>query len=47
MKVSKGIKGVLGPINSPTTFNSGFFFSQFWDGRAKDLVDQALYRANE
>lgn len=41
MKVSKGFKGALGPINSPTTFNSGFFFSQFWDGRAKDLVEQA------
>jgi len=39
--VSTGIGGALGPINSPTTFNSGFFFSQFWDGRARDLVEQA------
>jgi cytochrome c peroxidase len=41
VKTSTGINGVLGPINSPTTFNSGYFFSQFWDGRAKDLAEQA------
>jgi cytochrome c peroxidase len=40
-KTSTGINGVLGPINSPTTFNSGYFFSQFWDGRARDLAEQA------
>ncbi|HTP25807.1 MAG TPA: cytochrome-c peroxidase [Anaeromyxobacteraceae bacterium] len=38
---STGIGGALGPINAPTTFNSGFFFSQFWDGRARDLAGQA------
>jgi len=38
---STGIGGVLGPINSPTTYNSGFLFSQFWDGRARDLAEQA------
>lgn len=41
VKTSTGINGVLGPINSPTTFNSGYFFSQFWDGRARDLTEQA------
>lgn len=41
VKTSTGINGVLGPINSPTTFNSGLFFAQFWDGRAADLFEQA------
>lgn len=41
VKTSTGINGVLGPINSPTTFNSGLFFCQFWDGRAADLFEQA------
>lgn len=31
----------LGPINSPTVLNSKFNFVQFWDGRAKDLHEQA------
>jgi len=31
----------MGDINSPTVFNSGFHFVQFWDGRAKDLAEQA------
>jgi cytochrome c peroxidase len=39
--VSTGIGGQLGPINSPTTFNSSYNLLQFWDGRAKDLQDQA------
>ena len=30
-----------GPINSPTVLNSGLNFVQFWDGRAKDLNEQA------
>lgn len=30
-----------GVRNSPTTFNSVFNFVQFWDGRAKDLAEQA------
>ncbi len=40
-KYSTGVKNVIGGINSPTTFNSGFNFVQFWDGRAKDLAEQA------
>ena len=39
---SVGADGVLDePFNSPSTFNAVFNFVQFWDGRAKDLADQA------
>lgn len=38
---SIGHKWQLGPINSPTVFNSVFNIAQFWDGRAKDLQEQA------
>lgn len=31
----------LGGRNSPTTFNAAYNFAQFWDGRAKDLFEQA------
>lgn|ERR1041385_260897 len=37
---SIGIDGAEGVINSPTVFNSGFNFKQFWDGRAHSLEDQ-------
>jgi len=40
-RVSTGIRGQKGGINAPTTFNSGFQFMQFWDGRAPTLEDQA------
>ena len=39
--VSDGVKGQKGPINSPTVLNSSQNFAQFWDGRAKNLEDQA------
>jgi len=39
--VSTGIRGQKGPINSPTVFNARFGLAQFWDGRAKDLFEQA------
>lgn len=42
MPVSIGIDGQKGPINAPTTLNSGFNFKQFWDGRAAHLRDQAV-----
>ena len=42
LKVSVGIKSQSGNINSPTVFNSGFNFRQFWDGRAPDLEEQAI-----
>ncbi|MCB1950166.1 cytochrome-c peroxidase [Nitrosomonas sp.] len=30
-----------GPINAPTVLNASMNLAQFWDGRAKDLKDQA------
>lgn len=41
LPTSIGIKKQVGPINSPTVFNAGFQFAQFWDGRSPDLTDQA------
>ncbi len=38
---SEGIGGRIGRRNAPTTLNAAFFSSQFWDGRAKTLEDQA------
>ncbi len=38
---SIGHEWAEGPINSPTVLNSRFFLAQFWDGRAKDLMEQA------
>ena len=40
-KTSIGIGGQIGPINSPTVLNSSYNLVQFWDGRAKDLQEQA------
>jgi cytochrome c peroxidase len=39
---SKGIGGKFGERNSPTVINSAYATSQFWDGRAKTLEEQAL-----
>ena len=39
---SFGVNATEGIVNSPTVLNSSFNFSQFWNGRAKDLKDQAL-----
>lgn len=38
---SPGDKGFFGGRNSPTTFNAALHASQFWDGRAKDVEEQA------
>lgn len=38
---SIGHRWQLGPINSPTVLNARYNLAQFWDGRAKDLQDQA------
>lgn len=38
---SPGAKGEFGKRNSPTVLNAGWQFALFWDGRAKDLADQA------
>lgn len=40
LAVAVGINGSEGSINSPTVFNSGFGFRQFWDGRAASLEEQ-------
>lgn len=38
---SIGVRQQLGGINAPTVFNAAFHFVQFWDGRARNLADQA------
>ncbi|MDD6211071.1 MAG: cytochrome c peroxidase, partial [Bacteroidales bacterium] len=38
---SDGINGQIGDINAPTVYNAVFNVLQFWDGRAKDLGEQA------
>ena len=35
------LPGTIGGRNSPTVWNAGFHFVQFWDGRAPDLKEQA------
>lgn len=39
---SEGIGGKVGRRNSPTVMNAALLTSQFWDGRAARLEDQAL-----
>ncbi|WP_328799343.1 cytochrome-c peroxidase [Sediminihaliea albiluteola] len=36
------IEGAFGTRNSPTVWNAGFQSTQFWDGRAADLTEQAM-----
>ena len=38
---SIGHKWHEGPINAPTVLNASMILAQFWDGRAKDLKEQA------
>ncbi|SMP59589.1 cytochrome c peroxidase [Neorhodopirellula lusitana] len=38
---SMGVSGLTGPRNAPTVWNSVFQASQFWDGRAATLEEQA------
>ena len=40
--VSPGHKGQTGDRNSPTVYNAALHIAQFWDGRAKDVEEQAL-----
>lgn len=41
-RVSPGaLEGTMGVRNTPTVLNAGYHFVQFWDGRAKDLAEQA------
>ncbi|MGE9268174.1 MAG: cytochrome-c peroxidase [Verrucomicrobiales bacterium] len=41
LPTSLGIDGQKGARNAPTVFNAALHLSQFWDGRAKDLEEQA------
>jgi cytochrome c peroxidase len=43
VEASIGHKWTANPhhVNAPTVYNAVFFDSQFWDGRAKDLEEQA------
>lgn len=40
--VSVGVYGKKGDRSSPTVWNSAFSTTQFWDGRAKSLEEQAV-----
>jgi cytochrome c peroxidase len=42
LPTSLGHGFVAGPRNSPTVFNAALHTRQFWDGRAKDVEEQAL-----
>ncbi|SFU27493.1 cytochrome c peroxidase [Nitrosomonas eutropha] len=39
---SLGYDGRRGSRNAPTTFNAALHMAQFWDGRARDVEEQAL-----
>lgn len=41
LQFSEGIAGQFGGVNAPTVFNAVHNFTQFWDGRAADLKEQA------
>lgn len=40
-RTSQGINGQFGGVNAPTVYNAVFNVKQFWNGRAKDLQEQA------
>jgi cytochrome c peroxidase len=40
-KSSLGVGGQIGPINAPTVYNAVLNHTQFWDGRAANLQEQA------
>ena len=41
LSTSLGYRWQLGPRNAPTVLNAALEFAQFWDGRAKDVEEQA------
>lgn len=41
LETAKGIRDQAGKRNTPTVLNSMFFHTQFWDGRAATLEEQA------
>lgn len=50
LRVSIGIGGAMGTLNSPTVFNSAFNFRQFWDGRVESLeaqIDGPIHNTHE
>lgn len=40
--VSMGVNGKTGGRSAPTVWNAAFYSTQFWDGRANTLEDQAI-----
>lgn len=42
LKVSKGIHEQEGGRSAPTVYNAAIHIAQFWDGRAKDVEEQAI-----
>lgn len=40
-RVSTGVGNKKGSLNAPTVLNARYNFVQFWDGRARDLKEQA------
>jgi cytochrome c peroxidase len=40
-KLSRGVHQERGQLNAPTVFNASFSASEYWDGRARDLRQQA------
>lgn len=41
LSTSIGHKWQIGPRNAPTVYNAALHVAQFWDGRAKDVEEQA------
>lgn len=41
-RFATGVAGAKGGRSAPTIVNSGYFYFQFWDGRAKHVEGQAL-----
>jgi len=42
LKTSKGIHDQFGGRSAPTVYNAAIHIAQFWDGRAKDVEEQAI-----
>jgi cytochrome c peroxidase len=42
LPLARGVRGQVGPRNTPTIVNRGIGRYQFWDGRASTLEEQAL-----
>ena len=41
-RFATGVRGQVGGRSAPTVINSGYFYFQFWDGRANHVEGQAL-----